>query len=151
MGLFDELDIAGAADNPWSIPDNTYACVVSDLEIKENSKGNMGMTFKYKVIQGEHKDFEITEYKRLPSSKDKDQMSEANKNKAMSYIKLRLASLDIPESRMNSVEKGDLIGKECFVSTKVNGDYVNVRNVTTDSAVMEGDFSTEPKGANPFM
>ena len=130
MGLFDELDIASAADNPWAIPDNTYPCVVSDLTVKENKSGNMGMTFKYKVTEGDHAGFEITEYKRLPSSKDSDQMSQADKSKAMAYIKQRLASLGIPEDRMNSVEAADLIGIECYVSTKMNDDFVNVRTVT---------------------
>ena len=53
-GLFDELDVAGAEDNPWSIPDSTYPGVVSDLDVKKNAKGNMGMTFKYKVTEGEY-------------------------------------------------------------------------------------------------
>jgi hypothetical protein len=104
MGLFDELDIAGAADNPWLIPDNTYPCVVSDLVVKADKNGNMGMIFSYKVREGDHAGFELSEYKRLPSSKDATPLSEAEKNKAMSYIKMRLDSLGIPESRMNSVE-----------------------------------------------
>jgi hypothetical protein len=148
MGLFDELDIASAADNPWVVPDNTYACVVSDLVVKENSKGNMGMIFTFKIREGDHAGFEITEYKRLPSSRDKEPMSEAEKNKAMSYIKMRLDSLGIPESRMNSVEKADLVGIECYVRTQVKDDFVNVKSVTLTSSATSS--SPGIVTANPF-
>ena len=129
MGLFDELDIAGAADNPWTIPDNTYPFRVTDLEVKKNGKGDMAMYFHFTITEGEHKDFEITEYKRLPSSQDANQLSEAEKSKAMSYIKLRLASLGIPEARMNGVTREDLVGIEGYVSTKVKDGFVNVRDI----------------------
>ena len=118
MGLFDELDVASAADNPWVIPDNTYPAIVSDIEVKANKAGNMAMIFHYKVTEGEHADFEVTEYKRMPSKKDADPMGTAEAAKATSYIKQRLASLGIPESRMNSVDKDDLVGIECYVSTR---------------------------------
>lgn len=141
MGLFDELDIAGAADNPWVIPDNTYPAVVTDLEVKPDKNENMAMIFHYKITDGEHTGFEITEYKRLPSSRDKTPRTEAEKAKDMSYIKQRLASLDIPESRMNDVTKEDIVGIECYVSTRVRNDFVGVRSVTTkapESAASSG-------------
>lgn len=145
MGLFDELDIASASDNPWVIPDNTYPAVVSDLEVKANKDGNYAMYFKYNVTEGEHKGFEVSEYKRLPSSKDATPLSEAEKNKAMSYIKQRLASLGIPEARMNSVTKEDLVGIECYISTQVKNDFVNVRTVTLAApAGASAGISTDP-------
>ncbi len=147
MGLFDELDIAGAADSPWAIPDNTYPAVVTDLIVKENSAGNMGMTFKYKIREGEHEGTDVSEYKRLPSSVDKEPLSEGEKNKAMAYIKLRLNSLGIPEARMNSIEKEDVIGIECYISTKMTGDFINVRQVTLTSDV---DTSGGVTTGNPF-
>lgn len=148
MGLFDELDIASAADNPWTIPDNTYPCVVSDLEVKDDKNGNKGMIFKYKVREGEHAGFELSEYKRLPSSSDKTPLDDAEKAKAMSYIKLRLASLGIPEARMNSVEKSDLVGLDCYVSTQIKGEFINVRQVTTENP--GGVSATTGVKANPF-
>ena len=147
-GLFDELDIAGAEDNPWAIPDSTYPCVVSDLEVKANQKGNMGMTFKYKVTEGEYAGREVSEYKRLPHSADQEPLDATKKGQAVSYIKQRLASLGIPEERMNGVTKDDLIGIECYVSTKMNGEYINVRDITLTAP--EGGVSASPATTNPF-
>lgn len=137
MGLFDDLDIAGAKDNPFEIPDNTYACRVSGLEVKTDKKGNGGMLFTYTVTEGEHAGFEITEWKRLPLKTDKDVLTGKKYEDAKSWIKMRLNDLDVPESRMNSVEADDLVGTECYVTTKLNDGYVNVKNVTTDSGVMD--------------
>lgn len=146
MGLFDELDVAGAADNPFAIPDDTYACVVSDVITKANDKGNMGMTVKYKVTEGQYKDREITEYRRIPHKDDKDQMDEGKKASALSYVKLTLSRLGIPEDRMNSVGKDDLVGIDCYVSTKQNGDFTNVRDVHLTAPAGTG----SSEAVNPF-
>jgi hypothetical protein len=148
MGLFDELDVASAADNPWAIPDNTYECVVSDLEVKQNKKGNMGMILKYKVISGEYEGSEISEYKRIPHPKDAEILEGKKKSDALSYIKMRLASLGIPESRMNDVTKDDLVGIECYVSTKDNDGFTNVRNITLQKPA---DAEVSGPAANPFQ
>lgn len=135
MGLFEELDIASAKDNPWEIPNNTYRCLVTDVVVKKNQSDNMGMTFYYTIQDGEQKGLKVSEYKRMPHPTDAEPLDKADADKALSYIKMRLASLGIPEERMNSVEKDDLIGIECFVTTKQNGQYTNVNNVTLqDSA-----------------
>lgn len=152
MGLFDELDVAGAADDPWSIPDNVYPGVVSDLKVKANDKGNWGMYFKFKITSGEYAKREISEYKRLPHPQDATPLDPAKKANALSYIKARLASLGIPEERMNGVSKEDLIGIECFISTKMNGNFVNVRDITLDATDL--DVDTIPTGTaqtNPFL
>lgn len=138
MGLFDELDVASAADNPWAIPDNTYPAVVSKIEVKPNKAGDMAMYFYYKITEGDHADFEVSEYKRMPSQRDTTPLSTAEAAKSTSYIKQRLASLGIPESRMNSVDQDDLVGIECYISTQVKNDFVNVRSVRT----------TAPEGAS---
>lgn len=147
MGLFDELDIAGAADNPWSIPDDTYEAVVSDLVVKKNSKDNMGMTFVYTIRGGDYDGSDVTEYKRLPHSKDAEPLEGKAKSDALSYIKLRLASLGIPESKMNDVTKEDLIGIECYISTKQNGNFTNIRTLSLTKPEGESVGST----TNPFQ
>lgn len=150
MGLFEELDIAGADDNPWLIPDNTYQAVVSDLRVAKDRNENMGMTFVYKITDGDYSDREVTEYKRMPHSTDKDQLQGAEKEKAKSYIKMRLASLGIPEERMNDVEKDDLIGIDCYITVKNNKGYTNINNVTLTSDV-QSYSSASAGGADPFQ
>jgi hypothetical protein len=146
MGLFDELDVAGAEDNPWSVPDNTYASVVSDVSVKKDKNGNMAMTFFYKVTDGDYEGRSVSEYKRLPHKDDTDILTGKALEDAKSYLKQRLGTLGIPEERMNSVEIEDLIGIECYITVKNNKGYANVRNVTltSDVPVSAGDR------VNPF-
>lgn len=148
MGLFDELDVAGAADNPFAIPDDTYECVVSDVVTKKNQKGNMGMTVTYTISDGQYKGRKITEYRRYPHKDDADVLNEADAANARSYIKRTLARLGIPEDRMNSVDKSDLIGIQCYVSTQQNGDFTNVRDVNL-TAPASGTNGSAP-ASNPF-
>ena len=71
----------------------------------------------------------ITEWKEIPKPGDTSTRAET----AKSYLKIRLASFDIPESRMNSVQTDDLIGLKVYVTVQTKGEYTNVRRVTTDS------------------
>lgn len=128
MSLFEELDIAGA-EEPFGVPDNTYAMAISDVVTKPNKDGDMGMTITYTVTEGEYKGEKVTEYKRVPHKSDKHPLDDRDAAKARGWIKVRLESLGIPESRMNSIKKEDLIGTDCYVSTQRNGQYTNVRNV----------------------
>lgn len=149
MGLFDELDVAGAADNPFAIPDDTYEAVVSDVVVKRNDdKGTTGMTVKYKVVAGEHAGREITEYRRIPKKDDKEPLSEEKAAQARSYIKRTLSRLGIPEDRMNTAGRDDLVGIQCYVSTTMNGDFINVRDVTLGRPADLG--SSTSADANPF-
>lgn len=147
MGLFAELDIASATDNPFAIPDNTYPCVLESVEVKANEKGNHGLYLKFVISEGEHKGKKITEYKRIPHPDDAEVLDEADKKKARYYINQRLSTLGVPDERMNDVEPDDLVGTDCYVSTKQNGDFTNVRNVSV-SAPASG-LPSAP--ANPFL
>lgn len=160
MGLFDELDIAGAKDNPWEIPDDTYLCVISNLEVKQNSAGNMGMYLTFTIREGEYAGMEISDYKRVPHKDDKDKLTGKKYEDAKSFIKMRLESLGVPESRMNSVTKEELVGTECYVSSIVrrNGDsmFINVREVNL-TRPMAGDKDSDTiysvtgqEAVNPF-
>ena len=147
MGLFDELDVAGAADNPFAIPDDAYECVVSDVVAKKNAKGNMGMTVQYTITDGEYKGRKITEYRRMPHKDDTDVLDDAKAAEARSYIKRTLSKLGIPEDRMNSAGKDDLVGIQCYVSTQQNGDFTNVRDVNLQRPANTGSAAPE---TNPF-
>lgn len=148
MGLFDELDIAGAADDPFNIPDNTYAAVVYKVESKKNSKGNMGLTITYKIMGGEQNGLQVTDYLRMPSKTDETPLEGAERERALSYIKRRLNDLGVPEVRMNTVEPADLVGTECYITTKKNGDYTNVREVNLTLNEVPG--SVGEVATNPF-
>src|SRR5438045_3590933 len=84
MGLFDELDVAGAEDDTWAIPDNTYACTFTDVVAKKYRNDNMGTTFRYKITEGDLEGREISEYKRTPHSEDAEPLTGKAKADAIS-------------------------------------------------------------------
>lgn len=129
MGLFGELDIESAEDNPWMVPANTYEADLYQVEVKPNKTGDKtNLILTYKISSGEHTGKQVTEYKVIPSPVDPKNPT-ADEAKAASYIKARLTSLGVPESRMNTVEVNDLVGTPVVIKVTVNGEYTNVSSV----------------------
>lgn len=127
MGLFGDLDVASAEDNPWLVPSNTYEADVFKVELKEKDD-KKGLVFTYKISSGEHEGKQVSEYKNIPTPVDPKNPTPEEKT-AASYLKMRLASLGVPESRMNTVEPNDLQGLPVVITVKVNGEYTNVTRV----------------------
>lgn len=137
MGLFGDLDVASAEDNPWFVPANTYEMDVYKVELKPGKDDkDPGLLFTYKISSGEHEGKQVTEFKRIPQS----QLTKEDKD-AASYLKMRLASLGVPESKMNSVEPEDLQGLAVIVTVKQNGEYTNVNKVELASAGKPQEFT----------
>ena len=124
MGLFGDLDIESAADDPFAVPDNTYYCYVTDMVAKAAQSGKNGLNIEYTVNVGEHKGKKIREWKRIPDGAESDD----DKN-AMSYIKSRMLDLGVPAERINSVTKDDVVGTYVAVTVKTKGEYQNVNKV----------------------
>lgn len=127
MGLFGDLDVKSAEDNPWFVPSNVYKADLFKAEVKDGKNGK-GLTLTYKISEGQHKGKTVSEWKDIPSPADPDNLTE-EEEKARSYLKMRLKSLGIPEARMNDVEPEDLMGLAVIVTVKVNGEYSNVNKV----------------------
>lgn len=133
-GLFGDLDVASAEDNPWAVPANTYKMNVFKVEKKNDKNDNPGLLITYRISEGDHEGKSVTEWKVIPTPADPNNLT-ADEKKAQSYLKMRLASLGIPESRMNTVGPEDLEGLEVIVKVTVNGDFTNVNRVElADSA-----------------
>lgn len=133
MGLFGDLDVASAEDNPWAVPANTYEADVFEVEVKKDRNEKPGLMIVYKISSGDHKGKTVSEWKVIPQPADPKNPT-ADEKKATSYLKQRLASLGVPESRMNSVDTNDLLGTPVVVTVKVNGEYTNVSKVEARSA-----------------
>lgn len=127
MGLFGDLDVASADDNPWAVPANTYEADVYTVEVKTDKNGNKGLAILYKISSGDHEGKTVSEWKIIPQPNGSDLTPE--EKKAASYLKMRLASLGVPEERMNDVNVNDLMGLPVTVKVTVNGDYTNVTRV----------------------
>lgn len=130
MGLFGDLDVSSAQDDPFKIPANTYACTLTDVKVGPTKAGDkVGMTLVYTIQEGDFEGDDITEWKEIPNPQDPQNLTK-EEARAASFLKQRLLNLGIPESRINSVESEDLIGLDVYVTTKdgKNG-YVNVNKV----------------------
>ena len=139
MGLFGELDVASAEDNPWAVPANTYEADVYTVEVKTDKNEHQGLAINYKISSGDHEGKMVGEWKIIPTPDDPKNPTPDEK-KAMSYLKMRLASLGVPESRMNSVDVNDLLGTPVTIKVTVNGDFTNVSRVD-----LRGATTTAPK------
>jgi hypothetical protein len=128
MGLFGDLDVASAEDNPWAVPANTYEATLFEVSVKEDKNKKPGLMLVYKISSGDHAGKTVSEWKVIPQPADPKNPN-ADEKKAASYLKQRLASLGVPESRMNTVDTNDLLGTEVVITVKVNGDYTNVSKV----------------------
>lgn len=141
MGLFDELDVASASDDPFNVPDGTYECVVEKAEVvtskeKEYRPGvpKKGLMLTFKITDENENGKTITDYKAIPVPEDPKNLT-SDEKRDLSFLKMRMMNLGIPEARINSVEPDDLVGVDCYVTVKKNGDYTNVTKVETRSDV----------------
>lgn len=135
MGLFDGLDVASAADNPFEVDPGTYNALVTEVEVrptKDNTKIGLNITYTIDDDESPMNGRKVNEWKQIPQPADPANPT-ADEARAASFLKQRLANLGIPEDRMNDVDADDLIGTECVVSVKKNGEYTNVTKVAERS------------------
>lgn len=147
MGLFGDLDVQSAADNPFDIPDGTYVCIINDVKVgptkPKDGVTKIGMTLNYRIDEGEKEDSNISEWKHVPAPEDLESSNSDIKKAAersMSFLKSRMIDLGIPADRINDLEPEDLLGIRCSVTVAKNGQYTNVKRVAL----------IEESGGDPF-
>ena len=128
LGL-DEID-----EDPNAFPDGTYNAYLTEAKVvnlKDSAKGKR-LVLTYKIADGPHKGKTIDEWKSInafDSARDK------------AFLKSRILSLGIPESRISSLDVNDLVGTEVRITKKQNGQYRNVTNVVLGHAGAEAEAS----------
>ena len=142
-GIFGDLDLESAKDNPNEIPRNTYHCLVTGMKIARTSSGDkLGVTFTFTIMDGDYASKKVTEWKQIPEPSDPKNMTEEEAN-AASYLKQRLLSFGVPADKVNDVTPDDIVGKvEVDVSVDENPKrpgFPQVRRVALHDAVV--DFS----------
>jgi Protein of unknown function (DUF669) len=128
--LFGDLDVASAEDNPFKIPDNSYAAFVSDVKVGPTKDGSkQGMTIHYEISQGDHMGKSVREWKHIVQPANPKQLT-SDEARSASFLKQRLTSLGIPADRMNKVTPEDIIGSRVVIRVQedANG-YAQVKNV----------------------
>jgi hypothetical protein len=136
MGIFGAMDIESAEESLWPKND-TYRCVLTDAVVAPSKKTadlpegekEYFWVLTYEIQEGRYKSTDLYERKRVFPNMDPENPT-PEEEKAATYIKRRLNSLGIPESRHNSVTNDDLKGIECAVTVKENSNSDFPPNVT---------------------
>jgi|SRR6185437_14815848 len=110
-GFFGEFDVAGAADDPFSIDDGTYRGQVTGFDGDIGGKKNdgtdyRGMQFTLTVTEGDQEGATYDQYFALPTA----DTSVRTAGILRSSVKKFLAGLEVPISRMNTIDPNDLLG-----------------------------------------
>jgi hypothetical protein len=132
MGLFGELDVESAADDPFEVPPNVYNALLTEVKVgptKDQTK--VGMTLVFKIqSEDEHNGKLVREWKHIPQPADPHNLS-AEDQRSLSFLKSRLMDLGIPAAKVNEVEPDDLVGKEVTITVKLGkNNFTNVSKVT---------------------
>lgn len=127
MGFLNDLGLDSVESDPGTFPDGKYRGFLFDckmVQYKDTSKGQ-ALVLTYKIADGPHKGKTIDEWKTANAFDDAQKKS---------WLKQRITSLGVPESRLNSVEPNDLIGTEIIFTKKQKGEYHNVTYVEVATA-----------------
>ena len=145
MGMFADLDVANAADDPFKVPPGAYTAHITGVEIKSNKDNTTkGLAVTYTVSDGEHAGKNVSEWKTLPEPVDPKNPT-ADEARALSFLKSRLTDFGIPAEKMNSVMPEDIIGLQVKITVTENKGYTNVRTVNLVQNVSAG-----AEGSSPF-
>jgi hypothetical protein len=132
-GLFDDLDLESASDNPFEIPDDKYGLTITKVDFKKDHVGKNNadaaprdyVILEYTINEGEHPTAigqSTQEWFWRPKKGDDSQ----DAARAKSFLKKRLLSLGIPENRMNQIGPDDLIGIDVYGTMKLKGGFSNL-------------------------
>lgn len=135
MGIFGDLDVQAAADDPFAVDDGTYTGTVTKSEVKKNKdETKTFLVLEYTIEDdGPMGGRKASEWKNIPEAGDE------NADRSASFLKQRLLSLGVPPDRINSFEPEDALGVEVVFTVKNKDGYANVtkveqpRTATSDS------------------
>jgi hypothetical protein len=141
MGIFGDLDVQAAADDPFAVDDGTYNATISACEVKPTKdETKTGLILTYTITdEGNMTGRKVSEWKQIPKPGD------SNADSAASWLKQRLLSIGIPSDRINSFEPDDAIGIDVVITVKNNNGYANVNKV-----VLAGGSASSSDSGNSF-
>ena len=128
LGIFGDLDLANASDDPFFKDDGTYRCNITQASMKESTKsGNKGFTFDYTITaddpsgKGGQK---IQEWKNVPyvwqvkGYATKEDMEndgpvvdkiKADAARDLAFLKLRFKEFGFTDEEMNTLTPSDFL------------------------------------------
>lgn len=136
-GFLSDLNLDGVEADPNYIADGVYHAFVYESEVRTKKDGTPSWVLTYKIAPDEakHAGQQIAEWFDLKPVGP-------NANLKKSFMKRRVLSLGVPESRINAVNPADFVGTEVAITVKHKGQYQNV----TDVKLAEGG-APQPKAS----
>lgn len=137
MQAFSELDWESVPEDPFDIPEGSYVCFVKSADFKVTRDGTKrGLAINYAIEQPEEfSGLNISEWKNFPQITDPRNIT-PDEQRALTWLKQRLRSLDIPNDRIATFTPADVIGLRVLVGVVKTQDrndpdrqYTNVRRV----------------------
>lgn len=142
--LFAGLGLADVSADPWAVADGTHKFIFSEVpDVKPTAKGDkIGITFKYDITEGPEAGKTHTEWMQIPQAAD---MS-SDGVRARSFLRARLESLGIPESKFETMQRTDLLNIEGWITieTAKNDPTRKYVKKVSLSAPAEGTTSPSP-------
>lgn len=134
-GFLNDLALDQVETDP---ADGVYRAFVYDVKTvnyKDTAKGK-AVVFTYRIADGKFKGEDVQEWKSANSFDD---------NTKKKWLKARILSLGVPESRLTNLDPQDLVGLEVMITLKKNGQYLNVNKV---ELVQSGNAAATPEQAS---
>lgn len=161
MGLFGDLDVAGAGDVVSGIPVGPHPAVIEKCEVQKGSTNNPDGVFLVLTYNNPSWPFPLKEFKEIPQKPkaEWDNTVQDAKGKtefqrmddATRYLKARLISVGYPANRINDFsDPAELQGINVIVTVRKRNGYTNVGDVELPktSGVMLP-VSAAANGTNP--
>jgi hypothetical protein len=144
MGFLNDLTPGLDWNNDESVPldpnkvaDGThhafvYDCKVVDLTAKGKGKS---LVITYKMADDDQNaKVEKDEWRAIPVVTADGQFASDKDRTAATWLKRRLVSLGVPETKINDVDPKDLVGTEVYVTFKTKEQWQNVTDVKVATA-----------------
>lgn len=134
MGLFDTLGMDTVEADPNALPDSRWVGEVYKSEFVEKKNGEVSHVITYRVVDGERKGAQRTEWFTIGTGAQKDDSGKITgvdqvtmSDQAKPWYKKRWEDLGKPMTKES--KPSDLVGIPVIFATKKNGSFININYV----------------------
>lgn len=132
MGLLDEygVDLTEIQAPSYEIPDDTYEFVVSDIYVRKGSEKKPDMSWVNIEYQVGSEGKTYTEWFTLPENASAPTEDELKK---LGWYKQRILSLGIPEDKINSFSREEVVGTQGVLTLRTKNGWQNIKSLRVEN------------------
>ena len=142
--IFSDINFDEGSDNPFGLEKGTHEVVVSEAKIERSEKGNLGLWVTFSAEDGKS----IRKWTTMPEPDQPDETRQRN----VSFLRLFLRQLSIPESQWAQLNPEDLVGIEAVITVvpQKDSDYFSVKKISTDRSQASKPYTGSGPGVGEF-